>query len=146
MAIIRFYDHSKDMEQTNCSEMVVVPFYDRDGIFDPSLYEVLVLKDFCTRHIFDHDAQYGAVKWGYDGRVFRGGSYCGEIVSLLRYMHHKLGSAIPDVMLQEEAAREKLWKEHREIYFRDDMQGCIRCPAERIREKAGAHAPQIHQP
>lgn len=126
----------KEMEQTGSSEMVVVPFYDRDGIFDPGFYEVLVLKDFCTRHIFDHDGQYGAAKWGYDGRMFRAGLSGGEAVSLLRMMHHKLGSAIPDVMLQEEAAREKLWREHREIYFREDMQGCIRWAAERIRENA----------
>lgn len=48
-----------------------------------------------------------------------------DLMMLLRMMHFKLGTAIPNVMTQEEAAREQLYREHREIYLRDDMEACI---------------------
>lgn len=100
LSYVRVEALKQAMEASKDANLYVVPFYDKDGEPVQDLYEVLVGKEFCTRHILDDDCQHGAARWGFDGEVLRIGTYQFEIVQLLRRLHKKLGTEIPKNMMQ----------------------------------------------
>ncbi len=89
----------QEMEATKTLTLYVVPFYNKNGEMDEDFCEIFVTKEGCTRHILDDDSQYGAARWQFDGEVFRIGTYRSDIVQLLKKLHKKLGTTIPENML-----------------------------------------------
>lgn len=109
----------EQLEATKSSLMIVVPFYDKNGELDPSYYEIMVVKDFCTRHIFDDDCQYNAMRWGYDGNVFRIAPDYDDGARLLRRMHHKLTTHSSPILESDVAAKNQFYQEHRAMPWKE---------------------------
>lgn len=118
---------AKEMKRTNSSKMIIVPYYNKDGLLEHSFYEGLVVKEFCTRHLLDNDYQYSAEKWNYYDGIFRFAVFDDEMLHIASYFHHKLGTEISEGFVEEvEAKRE--WYENSAGKYQnyDDMQNAYR--------------------
>ena len=104
-----------EMKRTNSSAVVVVPYYE-DGKLQPDHYEGLLIKEFCTRHLLDHDSQYSSQRWSYTDGVFHFAVFYDEMKDLLAFFHYRLDTEMDEDFLVELTAKRLWYEENRRKY------------------------------